>query len=141
MYLCIYVDDIIIACSELAYICEIKQKLRDRYDMIDMGALEHFLNVRVTRSCSYIQPNQSVYSQKVLGTLSAYRGTENKIRKCPLPSDTMDRIAKKPKECSEEDHRYVDNFPYRSIPISVDEHEVGHIIRCGITISVWIEAH
>ena len=50
MYLCIYVNDIIIACSELAYICEIKQKLRDRYDVIDMGALEHFLNVRVTRA-------------------------------------------------------------------------------------------
>ena len=113
MYLCIYVDDNIIACSELAYICEIKQKLRDRYHMTDMGALEHFLNVRVTRSCSYIQLDQSVYSQKVLDTFSAHLGTENKTRKCPLPSDTMDRIVKEPKECSEEDQRYVDNFRYQ----------------------------
>ena len=37
-------------------------------------------------------------------------GTENKTRKCPLPSDTMDRIAKEPKEGSEENQRYVDNF-------------------------------
>ena len=51
----------------------------------------------------------------MLDTFSAPLGTENKIRKCPLPSDTMDRIAKEPKECSEEDHRYVDNFPYRSM--------------------------
>ena len=112
----IYFDDIIVACSEIAYICEIEQKLRDRCDMTDMGALEHFLNVRVTRSCSYVQLDQSVYSQKVFDTFSAHIGTENKTRKCPLPSDTMDRIAKEPKEGSEEDQRYVNNnFPYRSM--------------------------
>ena len=63
------------------------------------------LNVRVTRSCSYIQLDQSVYSQKVLDTFSAHLDTENKTRKCPLPSDTMDHIAKEPKECSEENQR------------------------------------
>ena len=83
--------------------------------MTDMSALENFLNVRVTRSCSCIQLDQSVYSQKVLDTFSAHLGTGTKTRKCPLPSDTMDRIAKEPKECSEEDQRYVDNFPYRSM--------------------------
>ena len=87
----------------------------DRYDMTDMVALKHILKVRVTRSCSYIQLDQSVYSQKVLDTCSAHLGTETNIRKCPLPCDTMNRIAKEPKECSEEDHRYVDNFPYRSM--------------------------
>ena len=83
--------------------------------MTDMGALEHFLNVRVTRSCSHIQIDQSVYTQKVLDTFRVHLGTETKVRKCPRPSDTMDRIAKEPKECSEEDQRYVDNFPYRSM--------------------------
>ena len=71
--------------------------------MTDMGVLEHFLNVRVTRSCSYIQLDQSVYTQKVLDTFSAHLGTVTKIRKCPLLSDTM------------EDQRFVDNFPYRSM--------------------------
>ena len=80
--------------------------------MTDMDALVHFLNVLVTRSCSYVQLDQSVYSQKVFDTFSAYLGTENKIRRYPLPSDTLDRIAKEPKECSEEDQRYVDNFPF-----------------------------
>ena len=61
----IYVDDIIIACSELAFICEIKHELRDINDMSDMGALEHFLKVRVTRTSSYIQLNQSVYARYV----------------------------------------------------------------------------
>ena len=83
--------------------------------MTDMGALEHFLNVCVTRSRSYIQLDQSVYTQKVLDTFSAHLGTENKIRKRPLPSDTMDRIAKEPKECSEEDQWHVDNFPHRKM--------------------------
>ena len=42
MYLCICVDDIIIACSDLALVREIKQTQRDRYDKTDMGALGHF---------------------------------------------------------------------------------------------------
>ena len=48
-------------------------------------------------------------------TFNAHLGTENKFRKYPLPSDTLDRIAKEPKECSEEDQWYVDNFPHRSM--------------------------
>ena len=56
-----------------------------------------------------------MYSQNVLNTFSAHLGTENKTRKCPRPSDTMDRMAKEPKECFEEDQRYVNNFPYLSM--------------------------
>ena len=36
--------------------------------MSDMGALEHFLDVRVTRTGSYNQFDQFVYSQKVSDT-------------------------------------------------------------------------
>ena len=86
IYLCMYVDDIIIAYSELAFICENRRKLRDRYDMSDMGALEHFLNVHVPRTSSYIQLNQSMYSQKILDTFSAYLGAGTKT--------SIDRIAK-----------------------------------------------
>ena len=38
-----------------------------------------------------------------------------KTRKCPLPRDTMDRIAKEPKECAEEDQQCMNNFPYRNM--------------------------
>ena len=51
-----------------------------------------------------------MYSRKVLGTFSTSLGTEIKTRKCPLPSDTMDCIAKELAEQSEEDQAYIDNF-------------------------------
>ena len=44
MYLTIYVDDIIIACKNLAYVLEVKVICCKNFDMTDMGALEHFLN-------------------------------------------------------------------------------------------------
>ena len=98
-----------------------------------MGALDHFLNVRVTRLSSCTQLDQSVYSQKVLDTFSAHLGTGTKTRKCPLSSDTMDRIAKEPKECSEEDQRDLDNFPYRNmLGALLYQHEAEHIIRWGL---------
>ena len=74
----IYVDDIIIVCSELAHICKITQKLRDRCNMSDMGTLEHFLNVSITSTSSYIQLDRSVCSQKVLDTLSTCLGARTK---------------------------------------------------------------
>ena len=53
MYLTLYVDDIIIACDNLAYVLEVKIMFCKNFDMTDMGALEHFLNVRVTRTEVY----------------------------------------------------------------------------------------
>ena len=55
MYITIYVDDIIIACDNLAYMLEVKMMFGKNFDMTDMGALEHFLNVRVTRTRRFIQ--------------------------------------------------------------------------------------
>ena len=62
MYLTIYVGDIIIAYVNLDYVLEMKAKFCSQFDMTDLGALEHFLNVRVTRSREYIQLDQSLYT-------------------------------------------------------------------------------
>ena len=40
---------------------------------------------------------------------NTYLGKGTKTRKCPLPSDTIDRIAKEPVERSEEDQAYIEN--------------------------------
>ena len=55
MYLTIYVDDIIIAFINVDYVREIKTRFCSTCDMSDMGELEHFLNVRVTKTSSFLQ--------------------------------------------------------------------------------------
>ena len=83
--------------------------------MSDMGELEHFLNVRVTRTSSFLQLDQTVYASKVLEKFSAFLGPPTKIRKSPLPSDTPERIAREAPQLTEEEQAYIDNFPYRSL--------------------------
>ncbi len=60
MLLTIYVDDIIIACANQDYIKEVKALFCAKFDMSDMGELEHFLNVRVTRSSGSLRLDQEV---------------------------------------------------------------------------------
>ena len=115
MYLTIYVDDIIIACVNLDYVREMKAKFCSQFDMTDMDALEHFLNVRVTRSRHYIQLDQSVYTSKVLEKFVTFLGPTHRVRKSPPPSDAVDRIARVEQELSDADQTYVGNFPYRSL--------------------------
>ena len=91
---------------------EVKAKFCSQFDMTDMGALEHFLNVRVTRSRKYIQLNQSVYTSKVLEKFVTFLGPTHKVRKSPLPSDAVERIGRVEQELSDADQTYVDNFPY-----------------------------
>ena len=80
-----------------------------------MGALEHFLNVRVTRTRRFIQLDQSVYTQKVLDKFADFLGPPQKTKKSPLPSDASERIARVEGELSDDDRVYLDNFPYRSV--------------------------
>ena len=62
--------------------------------MTDMGALEHFLKMRVTSTRRFIQLGQSLYTQKVLDKFADFLGPPQKTRKSPLPSDASERIAR-----------------------------------------------
>ena len=64
MYL---IDDIIVACTNVDYVREVKTRFCRVFDMSDMGELEHFLNVHVTRATSFfLLLDQTVYASKVL---------------------------------------------------------------------------
>ena len=80
-------------------------KFCKNFDMTDMGALEHFLNVRVTRTRRFIQLYQSVCTQKLLDKFADFLGPQ-KTRKSPLPSDASERIAPAEGDLSDDD-----NFP------------------------------
>ena len=44
-----------------------------------------------------------------------FLGPAEKVRKSPLPSDAVDRIARVKQEPSDADRTYIDNFPYGSL--------------------------
>ena len=68
---------------------DIKRKFCDIYDMTDIGELEFFLNVRVTRTKRFIQLDWSVYIHKVLDKIADFIDPRHKTRKCLLPSDAL----------------------------------------------------
>ena len=118
MFLMIYVDDILIASTNLEHIKEIKAKFCMKFDMTDMGELEHFLNIRVTRTTDYLMMDQAVYAMKVLEKHAAYLGSPDKIRRHPMPADVMDQIKKEAddqEDVNQENQDWVNNFPYRAL--------------------------
>ena len=65
---------------------------------------------------------------------STYLGTETNTRKCPLPCDTMDRLAKEAVE---------QNSPQEyagSTSLPVNEHKTKYILCCSSSIAVWVRA-
>ena len=114
--LTIYVDDILVLGRDVNIVKDIKAQLCARFDMKDMGEMEHFLNVRVTRTPEYIRLDQSVYAAKILEKFEKYLGSPRKVRKSPLPAEAMDLVAKGARhEHTEEEQLIVDNFPYRPL--------------------------
>ena len=113
MYLTIYVDDIIILCKNVAYIDEVKASFCARFDMTDEGEIEHFLNVRVTRTPDYLMMDQSIYAQGICDTHAHLIGT--KKRTSPLPADAADRLRETQEEVTADEQEYLDNFPYRNL--------------------------
>lgn len=111
-----YVDDILVLGRDVNIVKDIKAQLCARFDTKDMGEMEHFLNVRVTRTPEYIRLDQSVYAAKILEKFEKYLGPPRKVRKSPLPAEAMDLVAKGARhEHTEEEQLIVDNFPYRPL--------------------------
>jgi hypothetical protein len=115
MLLTIYVDDIIIACANIDHVKEVKKQFCTKFDMTDMGELEHFLNVRVTRTRGTLKLDQSVYTQKVLDKFADFLGPRGKTKYYPLPADAADQLAQQDSDLTVEQQQYLDNFPYRSL--------------------------
>ena len=70
----IYVDDLIIACCDLATIIGVKAQVAERYKVKDMGEMDWYLGMRYTRNAETgtITLDQSKYTQDVLDRFSGY---------------------------------------------------------------------
>lgn len=69
----IYVDDIMIACSNESSMSQIKQKICDEFECVDKGPIKYFLGIQVERSGSRgsisIHQNQYISSTSSNGKL------------------------------------------------------------------------
>ena len=60
--LSLYVDDLVIACNDLAWLTQFKARIKEKYDMVDLGEVRHLLGMnierdRVKRQFYLSQPN------------------------------------------------------------------------------------
>jgi hypothetical protein len=66
LYLLLYVDDIIIAGDDMKKIQDVKLTLSSRFHMKDLGELQSFLGINITRTNDKLYINQALYAQKLL---------------------------------------------------------------------------
>ena len=110
----VYVDDILIAHKDLSFICSIKDSFLSTFDMTDMGEMEHFLNIKITRTTNTLRMDQTTYAKKILAKFADYIGTSKKGKKYPFPADAQERLADTTPETAAQ-RLFASCFPYRSI--------------------------
>jgi hypothetical protein len=110
----VYVDDMIIAHKDLSYITSIKDTFLSTFDMTDMGEMQHFLNIKITRTAYTLRMDQSTYATKILAKSIDYIGTSKKGKKTPFPADAMEQLGST-EPITAAQHLFVDCFPYRSV--------------------------
>jgi hypothetical protein len=108
--ICLYVDDLVIAGSSIEIINDVKQKLNERYSMVDLGVVNHILGCEAQHN----ESNGETY-------LSQYQFTKKAIERflsddqTPIdtPSDPNVTLSKSMSPQSDEEVNEMKNIPYR----------------------------
>ena len=116
MYLIsLYVDDILVAGSDLDEVERIKRQFTEHYEMKDLGELNYYLGMKITRSEEYIKLDQSGYVREILEKYShLLRGKEGKTVNTPMERDLKLRKSEL-RTMSKDQQAYVAEFPYQNI--------------------------
>lgn len=64
--LLVWVDDIVVAASDETCLREVKEKLKSKFKMKDLGHLTHFTGIDFTKKVGTVKMNQSRYIDKIL---------------------------------------------------------------------------
>jgi len=111
IYLLLYVDDMLIAASNMEEIVRLKEQLGSAFEMKDLGAAKRILGMEISRD----RPNRKLFlSQKEFaGKVIRRFGMEKaKIVSTPLATHFKLSAAMSPK--SEHEKKYMENVPYSS---------------------------
>lgn len=117
MIVLIYVDDILVAATHEEWVTELKDYLRSKFDITDLGKIRRYLNVRITyeRGVS-LSLDQEEYVGDMLRRYAEFWNIfGKKPKKTPLPADAQEVIhsAFEPDTESVE-YGWWKSFPYRS---------------------------
>jgi hypothetical protein len=112
----LYVDDILVAGSDLDEVKRIKRQFTEHYEMKDLGELNYYLGMKVTRSREHIKLDQSGYIREILEKYSyLLRGfKEGKTFNTPMERDLKLRKSEV-RTMSKDQQAYVARFPYQNI--------------------------
>ncbi len=79
--LVLYVDDIVIAGSDLAEVEMIKADFKKRFEMKDLGEVRYYLGMTIERNCSdSIKVHQADYARTVIKRYQRYLKAGNRHR-------------------------------------------------------------
>ena len=111
----LYVDDILIAGSDPSKIELIKAEFTSCYEMKDLGELNYYLGMKVTRTADYIQLDQQRYTLDILLKYDhLLKEFGNKNYATPMEKDIKLRKFEA-NMMSDSQREYVENFPYQNI--------------------------
>jgi hypothetical protein len=118
IYVAVYVDDIIIACTDLDIINSIKKSLAETYTMKDMGEMDWYLGMRYTRNknTGIITLDQTKYAEDVLLKYKGHYGKspydttpmEENLKLLPWSEAYEAKLTAKSK-------LKIKNYPYRQV--------------------------
>lgn len=104
MFVAAYVDDLIIASSDIEWISEIKRKLKERFDLRDLGRISHCLGLEFSQRHGEIFISQEGYTKTLLQRF----GMEN-CNPVATPVDTAQKLTQPIEPLSEAE------YPFREI--------------------------
>lgn len=113
----VYVDDILLACSDYTNLNKFKQQISDQFEIVDKGPVDYFLGMEITRNKNGIQVAQKQFIRELLSTY----GMENS-RKCCTPLDPGQKYHRC-QDCS--NCELVDPTKYQSL--------IGSLMYIGIS--------
>ena len=113
--LSLYVDDILIASNQPEQIAELKRQFTSRYEMKDLGEVNNYLGMRVSRTAEGIKIDQEAYADDILRRFeSLLQGAQNKSYNTPMERDL--KLSKKDfSEMTSDQIELVRDFPYQSV--------------------------
>jgi hypothetical protein len=111
----LYVDDILVAGSNLKEVERIKRQFTERYEMKDLGELNFYLGMKITRTDKFIKLDQSGYIREILEKYDyLLRGYEGRTYNTPMERELklrkLERLSMSAKQKA-----YVAEFPYQNI--------------------------
>ena len=111
----LYVDDILIAGTDLQEVKRIKQQFTDHFEMKDMGELNYYLGMKITRTDDFIKLDQAGYVREILEKYKhLLRGLETKTVNTPMERELKLRKSEST-SMTPGQQAYVSKFPYQNL--------------------------